>query len=75
METEHRQQLNVRVGSGTHKLLKQRAARDRVTVQAYVSGLIEREVDPERDTFVSGLVEDMTGLMKEFEDTFEAGRR
>ncbi|WP_424891470.1 hypothetical protein [Streptomyces sp. XH2] len=74
MATELKQ-LNVRVKPRTHELLKARADRNGVTVQAYVSGLVESEVDPVRDSFVSGLVDDMTELLAEFEETFEAGSR
>ncbi|AVZ71084.1 hypothetical protein SLUN_01290 [Streptomyces lunaelactis] len=74
METE-KKQLNVRVGARTHELLTARAKRRGVTIQAYVSGIVESEVDPQRDAFVSGLVDDMTDLLVEFEETFEAGKR
>lgn len=74
MAAEQRQ-LNVRVGVHTHERLTARAKRRGMTVQAYVSGLVESEVDPARDAFVSGLVEDMGELLGEFEDAFEAGSR
>jgi uncharacterized protein (DUF1778 family) len=75
MATEQKKQLNVRVKARTVDLLKERAERSGVTVQAYVSGLVESSVDPARDAFVSGLVDDMTELLDEFEDAFEAGER
>ncbi|MDG4857831.1 toxin-antitoxin system HicB family antitoxin [Streptomyces sp. T-3] len=68
-------QLNVRVKPRTHALIKKKAARHGVSVQAFVSGLVESEVDPDREAFVSGLVDDMTELLPEFEDAFEVGQR
>ncbi|MGH4035190.1 plasmid mobilization protein [Actinomycetota bacterium Odt1-20B] len=68
-------QLNVRVDPRTHERLTARAKRRGMSVQAYVSGLVESDVTPERDAFVSGLVGDMSELLDEFEDRFEAGNR
>ncbi|MGW1076428.1 toxin-antitoxin system HicB family antitoxin [Streptomyces sp. NPDC002537] len=74
MATEQKQ-LNVRVDPLTHTLLKARADRMGVSLQAYVSGLVESEVDPVRDAFVSGLVDDMVELLPEFEEAFGVGDR
>ncbi|NBE55079.1 hypothetical protein [Streptomyces boluensis] len=74
MATDHKQ-LNVRLPSQTHALAKANADRRGLSVQAYVSGLVEEDVDPARDAFVSGLVDDLTELLGEFEDAFEAGLR
>lgn len=68
-------QLNVRVRARTHELLAERVQRRGVTMQAYVSGLIETDIDPARDPFVAGLVDDMTDLLAEFDDAFDAGSR
>ncbi|MCC3772622.1 hypothetical protein [Streptomyces sp. UNOC14_S4] len=68
-------QLNVRVAPHTYALLKARADRKGVTLQSYVSGLVESEVDPVRDAFVSGVVDDMAELLPEFEGAFPAGER
>ncbi|MFF4188949.1 hypothetical protein ACFYZ9_37735 [Streptomyces sp. NPDC001691] len=68
-------QLNVRVRARTHELLAERVQRKGVTMQAYVSGLIESDLDPARESFVAGLVEDMTGLLDEFDGAFDPGRR
>ncbi|RLU96831.1 hypothetical protein CTZ27_17720 [Streptomyces griseocarneus] len=67
--------MNVRVDPHTYALLKARADRKGVTLQAYVSGLVESEVEPVRDAFVSGLVDDMVELLSEFEDAFPVGDR
>jgi hypothetical protein len=68
-------QLNVRVRARTHELLAERVQRRGVTMQAYVSGLIESDVDPARDAFVAGLTDDMTALLGEFEESFDTGSR
>lgn len=69
------EQLNVRVPATTHDLLKKRAGRRHMSVQAYVSGLVEKDIDPSREAFVAGLVSDMTDLADEFDEAFEAGNR
>ncbi|MFG2502225.1 hypothetical protein ACGFSB_28940 [Streptomyces sp. NPDC048441] len=74
MDTDLKQ-LNVRVPAKTHDLLKKRAGRSHMSVQAYVSGLVEKDIDPSREAFVSGLVGDMTDLLDEFEDAFDVGNR
>lgn len=68
-------QLNVRVPATTHDLLKERAGRSHMSVQAYVSGLVMKDIDPSREAFVAGLVGDMTELVDEFDEAFEAGNR
>lgn len=68
-------QLNVRVSAKTHDLIKKRADRSHMSVQAYVSRLVERDIDPSREAFVAGLVSDMTDLLDEFDEAFEAGNR
>ncbi|MFI6690084.1 hypothetical protein [Streptomyces sp. NPDC050485] len=68
-------QLNVRVRARTHELLAERVQRRGVTMQAYVSGLIESDVDPARDAFVAGLTDDMIDLLGEFEESFDTGSR
>ncbi|MEW1925727.1 hypothetical protein [Streptomyces sp. NPDC088360] len=68
-------QLNVRVPAKTHDLLKKRAGRSHMSVQAYVSGLVEKDIDPSREAFVAGLVSDMADLVDEFDEAFEAGNR
>lgn len=74
-ETETKQQLNVRVAPSTRAALKAHAEGNGQSVQAYVSGLVESAVDPDREAFVSGLVDDMTGLLAEFEEALPAGQR
>lgn len=74
MDTDLKQ-LNVRVPAKTHDLLKKRAGRSHMSVQAYVSGLVAKDIDPSREAFVAGLVSDMTDLVDEFDEAFEAGNR
>lgn len=68
-------QLNVRVPQETKDRLVDRAAHRKMSVQAYVSHLVESDVNPDREHFVSGLVDDMSDLVAEFDDAFEAGNR
>jgi hypothetical protein len=74
MATDQKQ-LNVRVDEEVLDRVKSRAANRGMSVQSYVSGLVERDVDPARDSFVVGLSDDMSDLLAEFEDTFAAGQR
>ncbi|MEC4019833.1 hypothetical protein [Streptomyces sp. H27-D2] len=74
MATDQKQ-LNVRVGEDVLGRIKDRAAHQGMSVQAYVSGLVEQDVDPARDAFVAGLSDDMAELLGEFETAFEAGQR
>jgi hypothetical protein len=68
-------QLNVRVPQETKDRLVGRAAHRGMSVQAYVSHLVESDVNPDREHFVSGLVDDMSSLLAEFDGTFGAGSR
>lgn len=74
MATDQKQ-LNVRVRPDTRDALVEKATRSGQTLQAYVSGIVEREIEPQREAFVSGLAEDMTGMLDEFEAAFEPGSR
>jgi hypothetical protein len=74
MATDQKQ-LNVRVDEDVLGRVKARAARQGMSVQAYVSGLVAQDVDPAREDFVSGLVDDLVGALAEFEESFPAGQR
>lgn len=74
MATDQKQ-LNVRVDEDVLGRVKERAARQGMSVQAYVSGLVEQDVDPTREYFVAGLVDDLSAALAEFEESFPAGQR
>ncbi|MDN3022765.1 hypothetical protein [Streptomyces sp. S.PB5] len=64
MATEHRQRPTTQIGSRPLDLLAQHGCRPQL-----------RAASPTHDAFVSRLVDDMNTLLKEFEETFETGRR
>ncbi|MDX3078391.1 hypothetical protein [Streptomyces sp. MI02-7b] len=68
------QQFDVRVGDVLGRV-RERAARQGMSVQVSVSGLVEQDVDPAGEDFVAGLVDDMTATLAEFEENFPAGLR